>query len=177
MSKVIELKNVRLSYPSIFEHGTFGGESTGKYSANLLLPKTDTKAYEALLEMVDEIKKTSKLKTDKIFIADGDADDAEETDGHWIIKVANKNRPTLVNRNGTVVTKEDAEANNLLFAGCYVNAFVGAWGMNNAYGKRVVGQLAGLQHVKGSPEDAFGETGTVSAGMFTVLDDEEDTDF
>lgn len=38
MSK-IQLKAVRLSFPSLFQMGSFGGDSTGKYEATFVLDK------------------------------------------------------------------------------------------------------------------------------------------
>ena len=36
----IMLPNVRLSFPSLWQHESFGGESTGKYAATFILDKT-----------------------------------------------------------------------------------------------------------------------------------------
>jgi hypothetical protein len=177
MAKVIELKNVRLSFPHVFEHGTFGGESTGKYEATFLLPKSDEKTYKAIMAEVEATKGKTKIPSDKICVKDGDELDDEYTDGHWVIRTANPNRPTLVNRKGIPVTKDDNEVDPMFFGGATVNAFISFWKQDNAYGKRVNGNLAGIQYVSGDQmEDGFGDTGTVKTDMFSVLDDEEDSD-
>jgi len=178
MAKVIELKNVRLSFPALFEHGSFGGESTGKYEATFLLPKGDEKTYKAIMAEIDATKGKTKIPSNKICVLDGDELDDEYSDGHWVIRTGNKNRPTLVDRKGHPITKDDNEAEPMFFGGATVNAFVSFWKQDNSYGKRVNGNLAGIQYVKGDVmDDGFGDTGTVKADMFTVLDDDvEDGD-
>ncbi len=175
MAKVIKLENVRLSFPHVFEHGSFGGESTGKYEATFLLPKSNTKAYDMVMAEVEATKGKTKIASDKICVKDGDEKDDEHSAGHWVITTSNKNRPTLVNRSGTPVTKEDNEVNPMFFGGATVNAFISFWKQDNSYGKRVNGNLAGIQYVSGDVmEDGFGDTGTVKADMFDVLDDDGD---
>ena len=173
MSKIIELKNVRLSFPSVFQHGTFGGETTGKYEATFLLPKSDTKTYDAIIAEVLAVKGKTKMSEDKIAVKDGDEIDDEYSAGHWVIRTANKNRPTLVDRSGNPVTTEDNEVNPMFFGGATVNAFISFWKQDNSYGKRINGNLAGIQYVSGDVmDDGFSDTGVVKASMFDVLDDE-----
>ena len=169
------LKNVKLSFPKVFEHGSFGGESTGKYEATFLLPKTDTATYDKLMKAIDEVKGKTKIPSDKVAVKDGDELDDEHTDGMWVIKTANKNRPTLIDRTKNPVTKEDDEVNPMFFGGATVNASVSFWKQDNSYGKRVNGNLAGIQYVSGDIEtDGFGDTGTASADEFDDFEDDED---
>ena len=166
------LKNVKLSFPKVFEHGSFGGESTGKYEATFLLPKTDVKTYERVMELITEAKGKTKIPSDKLAIKDGDELGDEHTDGMWVIKTANKNRPTLLDRSKNPVTREDDEADPMFFGGATVNASISFWKQDNSYGKRINGNLAGIQYVSGDiEEDGFGDTGTASADEF---DDEDD---
>ena len=175
MAKNIKLKNVRLSFPSVFEHGSFGGESTGKYEATFLLPKSDEKTYKEIMAEIEAVKGKTKIPSDKVCIKDGDETDDEHAQGHWIIKTANKNRPTLVDRQGHPVTKEDNEVNPMFFGGATVNAIISFWKQDNSYGKRINGNLAGIQYVSGDiAEDGFGDTGTVSADAFDAMDDDDD---
>ncbi len=175
MAKVLELKNVKLSFPKVFQHGTFGGESTGKYEATFLLPKEDEKMYNEIMAEVEATKGKTKITTEKIAVKDGDELDDENSAGCWVIRTSNKNRPTLVDRKGNPVTEQDNEIDPMFFGGATVNAFVSFWKQDNAYGKRVNGNLAGIQYVSGDiMEDGFGDTGTVKADMFAVLDDDDD---
>jgi hypothetical protein len=174
MSKSIKLKNVKLSFPSVFEHGVYGGESTGKYEATFLLPKSDEKTYKAIMAEIEAVKGKTKIPSDKICIKDGDETDDEFAQGCWIIKTANKNRPTLVDRERNIVSKEDNEVNPMFFGGATVNAVIGVWKQDNAYGKRINGNLSGIQYVSGDiNEDGFTDTGVASVDDF---DDEDDDD-
>ncbi len=174
MSKNITLKNVRLSFPAVFEHARFGGEDTGKYSATFLLPKTDKEGYKKVMDLINEVKGKVKVPSDKLFIKDGDETDDEHAQGHWIIRTSNKNRPTLVDRSRNPVTKEDNEANPMFFGGATVNAVIGAWLQNNDFGKRINGNLAGIQYVSGDIfEDGFSDTGTASVDDFEEIDEDD----
>ena len=42
------LKNVRLSFPSLFKTEVYGGEDTGKFAATFLIPKSDTKTVQSI---------------------------------------------------------------------------------------------------------------------------------
>jgi hypothetical protein len=173
MSKVM-LKSVKLSFPKVFEHGSFGGESTGKYEATFLLPKSDTATYKKVMSAIEEVKGKTKIPSDKLAIKDGDELDDDITAGYWVIKTANKNRPTLLDRQKNPVTKEDNEVDPMFFGGATVNASISFWKQDNNYGKRVNGNLAGIQYVSGDIEtDGFSDTGTASADEFDEFDDEE----
>ena len=61
MARSLMLKNVRLSFPSLFKKAEFNGV-VGKYEATMLLPKTDTEQYEKVIEAIEACKKDTKLK-------------------------------------------------------------------------------------------------------------------
>ena len=44
----VMLKNVRLSFPSLFATEVYGGEDTGKFAATFLIPKSDTKTVATI---------------------------------------------------------------------------------------------------------------------------------
>jgi hypothetical protein len=168
------LKNVKLSYPKVFEHGSFGGETTGKYEATFLLPKSDETTYKKLMALIEEAKGKTKIASDKVFIKDGDETDDEYAANHWIIKTSNKNRPTLIDRGRNPITKEDNEITPMFFAGATVNASIGAWKQDNAFGKRINGNLAGIQYVSGDIHtDGICDTGTTSAADFDDIEEDE----
>jgi len=175
MAAVIKLKNVVLSFPSVFEHGSFGGESTGKYEATFLLSKSDTKTYDKIVAEIKEVMGKSKIPQSKWAIKDGDETDDEHAQGHWIIKTANKNRPTLVDGKRNIITREDNEVDPMFFGGATVNAVISFWKQDNSYGKRVNGNLSGIQYVKGDiHEDGFTDTGTAQVDDFDEVDDEDE---
>ena len=72
----IKLKNVRLSFPSLFQRAVFQGEE-GKFEATFLLNKVEH--AETIAEIEAQIKqriavdlKGAKLGADKICLKDGD---------------------------------------------------------------------------------------------------------
>lgn len=165
----ISIKNARLSFPSLFQKASFDGKE-GKYEATLLFPKTDTKTYDAIMAAIEECKKENKLKvaSDKLFIKDGDDIEYDGYAGMWAVKASNNKRPTTINRDRTPLV----EADEVLYAGCYVNAIVEPWGQNNKFGKRVNANLLGIQFVKDG--ESFGDGGTsASVDDFEDIDDDE----
>ena len=144
MSK-IHLNNVRLSFPSIFNKATFEGKET-KFEATLLIPKSDTATKAVLDEAIKSLLAEAKMKVgaDKICLKDGDDSDYDGYEGNWSLKASNSKRPRLVNKDKTPIVEED----NILYAGCYVNAIIDLWAQNNGYGKRVNANLLGIQFVK-----------------------------
>ena len=164
----IKIPNGRISFPSLFKKAEFNGVE-GKYEATILFPKTDTKTYDAIMKAIEECKKANKLKVgaDKLFIKDGDDVEYEGYEGHWAVKGSNNKRPTVINRDKTPLV----EADEVVYAGCFVNAILEPWGQNNNYGKRVNANLLGVQFVKdGEP---FGDGGsTASVDDFEELEEE-----
>lgn len=168
----IKIKNARLSFPSLFKKASFNGVE-GKYEATLLFPKSDKKTYDAIMDAIEECKKDNKLKVgaDKLFIKDGDDIEYDGYEGHWAVKASNNKRPTVINRDKTPLTEED----EIIYAGCYVNAVIEPWGQNNQYGKRINSNLLGIQFVKDG--ESFGAGGsTASEDDFDDIEDDEDDD-
>ena len=142
----ITIKNARLSFPSLFKKAVFDGKE-GKYEATLLFPKSDTATYEKITAEIEKIKKdnkNAKVGADKIFIKDGDDSEYDGCEGMWMVKASNNKRPTVINRDKTPLVEED----EVLYAGCYVNAIIDGWFQNNQFGKRVNANLLGVQFVK-----------------------------
>lgn len=174
MSK-INIKNVRLSFPSLFQQAVFGGESTGKYEATFILDKeyhaeTIEKLNAEIANLVKSLK--SKLPAEKICLKDGDEGERPEFEGKMTIKASTKRRPLVIDRDKSPLTEDD----NRIYAGCYVNAIISLWAQNNNYGKRVNAQLEGVQFYQdGEP---FGDAGvSVDAfDAFDAFDDDDDLD-
>lgn len=156
MSK-LKLANVRLSFPSLFQTAKFGGEDTGKFEATFILDKeehsdTIAKIESAITKLMKEELKT-KLSSDKLCLKDGDDMGRPEYDGKMTLKASTKKRPLVINRDKSPIT----EADNVVYAGCYVHAIVSLWAQNNTWGRRINAQLDGIQFFKdGEP---FGEGG------------------
>ena len=144
-TSTIKLKNVRLSFPSLFQHEVYGGESTGKFAATLILDKEEHKDAIASIKkatndlMMETFK--GKIPSDKLALKDGDESGRPEYAGAYTIKVSTKKRPTVIDRDKTPLVEDDGRP----YSGCYVNAIIGLWAQNNAYGKRINGNLLGIQ--------------------------------
>lgn len=176
MSK-IRLKNVRLSFPSLFHHATFNGESTDKYESTFVLDKVaHADAIKELQANISELMKTelkSKLGADRICLKDGDEQDRPEFENKMTIKASTKKRPLVIDRSKSPITEDD----DVVYAGCYVNAIISLWAQNNGYGKRINAQLDGVQFVKdGEP---FADN-AVSVDAFDAFEEDmidDDIDF
>ncbi len=170
MSK-IQLKAVRLSFPSLFQPSSFGGESTDKYEATFVLDKKEhAEVIKQIQTAADALMKEAfkgKIPADKVCLKDGDDMARPEFEGKMTIKALTKKRPLVINRNKSPITEDD----NIVYAGCYVNAIVNLWAQNNQYGKRINAQLDGVQFCRdGEP---FGDSG-ISAEAFDVFGEEDD---
>lgn len=166
-----KVPNVRLSYPSLFQHAVFGGESTGKYEATFLLNKDEhaEQIAEIKAEIARMIKEDlkSKLPSDKICLKDGDETGKDSYANCYIVKTSTKKRPLTIDRSKRPVVEED----NVFYGGCYVNAIFSLWSMNNSYGKRINAQLDAVQFVKDG--DPLGDSG-VSISEFDGFGSEDD---
>ena len=166
----VMLKNVRLSFPSLFKTEVYAGEDTGKYAATFLIPKSDTKTVTAIEQackaaLVEKYGEGKIPKGFKMPLVDGDDKEYQGYQDHVYIKANTKKRPTLVNRDKTPIAEED----NILYGGCYVNASIDVWVMDNSYGKKVLASLNAIQFVKDG--EAFGSK-SEGADDFDDLDDE-----
>lgn len=170
MSK-IKLQNVRLSFPSLFQQAAFGGESTGKYEATFILDKKEhaqvISQIEAEIARLQKEEIKAKVSSDKICLKDGDEMGRPEYEGKMTIKASTKKRPLVIDRDKSPITEDD----NVVYAGCYVNAILTLWPQNNNFGKRVNAQLDGVQFVRdGEP---FGDGG-ISADAFDAFGDDDE---
>lgn len=168
MSK-ITLKNVRLSFPSLFDRSVFEGKE-GKFCATFLIDKSDVKLKKEIDAAIAKVIAEAKIKiaSDKICIKDGDESELEGYEGNWSLKASNNKRPLVIDRDRTPLTADDEK----LYAGCYVNAMIDFWIQNNSYGKRVNANLYGVQFVKEG--EAFGNSGPVPIEIADEFENLED---
>ncbi len=165
-----QLRNVRLSFPSLFHRSEFNGEQ-GKFEATFLINKETQKALVSEINaQIEAALKEAKVKvpSDKICLRDGDFIEYDGYDGHFALKASTKKRPTIIDRDKTPLAEDDL---NAPYAGCYVNAIVDLWVQNNQYGKRVNAQLYGVQFVKDG--EAFGAVDTDVTDEFDDISGED----
>jgi hypothetical protein len=132
MGKLVQLKNVRLSFPSIFEATDYQGDSNFKYRAQFIFDRGS--ANEKLLRSaIDEVtqelwgdKAKSILKkvenTNFFCLREGDSSRPDDPAyaGKMFVSATNDKRPKVVDRDNSVLAKDDEKP----YAGCYVNAFI-----------------------------------------------------
>lgn len=167
------LRGVRLAFPSLWKKATFEGDET-KFEATFLVPKKDKKTKKALMKLIEDCKEQNKIKTNKVFVRDGDDPEFEDYDGyagHWCVKAANTVRPKVLDRDKSHLTEEDG----VIYSGCYVNAQISPWAQNNKWGRRINANLLGVQFVKdGEPFSGGGKT--ADDDDFDDLSDDYDDD-
>ena len=172
MSK-FQVKNARLSFPSLFHKAVFNGAET-KFGATFLVAKGSAQE-KMILEELEKFKATldkSKLKGLKITsVVDGDDKEYDGYEGMTALRATNQRRPTVVDKDRTQLTEED----NRLYAGCYVNAIVEFWFSDHPLGgKQILATLHGVQFYKDG--DSFSDFVASKPEDFDEIDEDEDDD-
>jgi hypothetical protein len=169
----VTLRNVRLSFPALFEPKK-GPEETSKsaYAATFLLDKelnaTDIKAVQAAISAL--VKAEFKGVTPpKVCLRDGN--EKNHLDGYgpdvMFISARNEKRQLVLDRDAkTPVVASD----NKIYAGCYVNAVIRLWAQNNKFGKRINASLGPVQFVRDGEE--FGDSKINPADHFQPVSDD-----
>jgi hypothetical protein len=154
----LTLKNVRLSFPDIFEAKSVNNGAP-RYTANFLIPKTDKEQLRAVKVIIDEITAEEfngkALPGERTPFKDGDESDYDGYAGHYAVsaaKPAKNGRPTIVDKDKSPLTADDGKP----YAGCYVNAIVRFYSINGksdtksdkSYGKRICCSLEAIQFWK-----------------------------
>lgn len=169
----ILIKNVRLSYPHLFEKFVMEGddEAKGRYSAKFLLDKeTHAEEIKAIRQHLVALQKEwfeGKIGGEKLFLKDGDDSGKEEQEGSWVISASDtKRRPQVLDKDKSPIVEED----DIVYGGCYVHALIRPWKQQHPkYGKRVNANLIGVQFHKDG--ERFGEEPVDASNYF---DDEDD---
>jgi len=141
----IKLKNVQISFPSLFTTSSFNGVDTGKYDASFLIAKDSDQA-----KMVQEAVKSAGVEEfgakewpkAKLCLKDGDdKPDLQGYPGSWVLRASTKKRPLVINGDKTPITAED----DVIYGGCLVNASLDVRGFNSQYGRFITATLLGVQ--------------------------------
>jgi len=143
----IVLERVRLSFPELFEARAFDGNDSknAKFSANFLMDKDDQK--EEIAGVMGAIKEAiagkwkTKPKDLKLCFKDGEEKSYDGYENAWSLSANNKRRPSVVDEHNKPLEKNDEK----IYAGCYVNALVSFWCMDNKWGRRVLCNLEAVQ--------------------------------
>lgn len=176
---------VRFSYLHVFEPFAFDGSSDPRYSATLLIPKSD----KALVKKVQDAISTAysaavtntwggkKPPLDKVTpLRDGDEpnDDGESRGeayaGHYYLNAKSRTQPGVVDKHCQPIMSTDD-----FYSGCYGFASVAFGGYDNSGNKGISCYLNNVMKVKdGEP---LGGAKTSAADDFAgldIADDEEE---
>lgn len=139
---------VRLTFANVWTPRDSFGED--KYSATLLIPKTDKVTIAKLKECIENAKvngadKLNGAKKVKSTLKDGNDVDAdgeeypEEYKGHYALNTSSKRQPGIVNKNLEKILDQ-----NEVYSGCYVVANINFYAYNSNGNK---GIACGLNHI------------------------------
>lgn len=179
-SEVLRISG-RLSYPKLFKPEAYSEGQEKKFQATILADPSDAKeaaqikaikaaAAKLLKEAFGEDFKPSGLKG--ICFGDGNKktkEDGSISEGYkdrFYITLSNTVRPAVANRKGEPVAEGDPQCP---YAGCFVNATLTLWTQNNSFGKRINGNLRGVQFVRDG--EAFGAAPVSVEDEFEALED------
>lgn len=171
----IALRDVRISYPHIFEPFAYQGQGKAKYSAKFLIPKTNTalvkQIADAMKELATNTYKDKKLPpADKLCLRDGDQTGRDEDAGYWVLSASDDARPVVVDQKRNPLTAED----EVIYPGCVVNAKIRLWAQDNQYGKRINANLMGVQFSKDGERLGSGRTRQSADEMFDSVESLDD---
>lgn len=182
-SEKIMLKNVRLSFPRLFEARAFQEGQEPRYEATFLLDPSD-KAHARMIKEIEGqaeaiiAEKWGKKVPKKLPKCFGYADEEGiEYDGYpgmffvRTVKYGSSGRPVVVDRQRNPITADDG----VIYAGCYVNGTVSLWTQDNQFGTRINGNLRAVQFVRDG--DAFGAAPVDPEDEFEALDEVDEDEF
>lgn len=172
----IQLKNVRLAFPTLFEPKTVNGEGKPAFSASFLLDPADpqVKTLEKAIETTAKEKWGAKAEAvlkqmraqDKLCLHDGDLKaNYDGFPGMLYVSSRSNTRPLVIDADKSPLAESDGKP----YAGCYVNASIELWAQDNNYGKRINAQLRGVQFFRDG--DAFAGGGAADADEFDDVTD------
>lgn len=180
----VYLKDVRLSFPHLWDRQKANEEAAPKFSAAFLIDpstkmgKANIKKIEAAIEAAKEAKwgkPDKKIKDDRCCYFDGNDvldDDDNVKKGYedvMVIKASNKDVVRLLTRHKKVAEKD----NDPFYAGCYVECILGLYGTDNGGPPGVFASLDGVRFLRDG--ERFGAD-PVSDDDFDDYDDDEDED-
>lgn len=142
----VKLKNVKISFPSIFNHAEYQGESRGQYEAQFLIAEDDPQLNE-IKKIIAKVAKDEfgdAWKKAKLPLTDGNEKTYDGYAGHWALKATNKNRFAIIDRDRTPLVEADDKPR----AGDVVNVLVSIYAFSNKYGSFLKAQLMALQFVE-----------------------------
>lgn len=154
---------VRFSHPHIDKAWKKDGDKgPPKFSVQAMLgKKTHAAAIELIQERIDEIlaeHKVRKLKSDRLFMRDGDESDDEVHEGFMLVSAREERRPPMRNRKGEriEIDDEDTPPSELFVGGHWGAVLIRPWWQDSKdWGKRVNCGLSAIQFLM--KDETFGK--------------------
>jgi len=172
----IGLKNVRLSFPTLFVAKSVNA-SEPKFSASFLIDKSaGNSEIEKVQRAIEAVKKAkwgaNPPKGIKTCLHEGSSKDFDGYDEtNMFVSASSARRPTVVDQRLNPLGQSDGKP----YAGCFVNASIRLWAQDNQYGKRVNAELLAVQFVKDGEAFSAGGQPVIAENEFTVIEgDDED---
>ena len=165
---------VRLSYEHVWEPSSInGGEE--KYSASLIIPKSDKATVNAIQKAVDAAieeglakfggKKPNKAAI-KLPLRDGDAEREDEAyQNSFFVNANSRTAPQIVDRSVQPILDR-----NEVYSGCYIRASISFYAFNSNGNKGIACGLNNIQKIRDG-EPLGGRTN--AADDFTTVEDED----
>lgn len=147
--------------------GKHAGKVPYRWSANFLIPKSDTKAYETLRAALRQALAAKwptdppKIKSDKLCLKDGDEETYAGYAGNWYVSASRTayaagdgtppRRPfQIVDKNRVLDPASGKrvfpDASGKVYAGCHVNAVLSIWAQDDPeFGKRLNASIEAIQ--------------------------------
>lgn len=178
---IMQLKNVRLAFPALFEPKAVNPGDKPKFGGSFLLPPDHPQVAEIRQNIIqtardkwgekaDAILKELKAK-DRLCLHDGDTKaQYDGFEGMLYVSASSDARPTLIDRDKTPLVEADGRP----YAGCYVVVSIDIWAQDNNYGKRINATLRGVQFSKDG--DAFSGARPADADEFDDLGGDESSE-
>lgn len=174
----IKLHNVRLAFPNLHTPRTINGEGAPAYSGSFIMEPDHPSEQELKdgMETVGREKWGAKWPTikkeleskDRTALHNGDSKASYQGfSGNTYVSARSTTRPLVIDRDKTPLTAND----NKPYSGCYVNAHLDIWAMDNQYGRRICASLRGVQFVKDG--DAFSGGGSASVDDFDSIEGDD----
>lgn len=192
----IKLPDVRINFARIFKaEGFQGSEDNKKFNAQFILEADNPAHKKALKELRAAINEAGQEKwgakwkggkmavkgyclksadpelqdgqfVTSIDVEDEDGEIPEYLIGSYQVSASETKRPTVVDRDKTPLTEEDAK----IYDGCRVTAVISVWAQDNKFGKRLNANLLAVQFK--NDDEPLGGTAAEK-----VSDDDFDDDF
>ena len=177
------LRNVRLSFPTLFVAEQFDGQGAFNYSASFLIDpgSPNDKAIRAAIKKAAEaawkdkaaaILKSIDGQSMKYCYLDGNTKNYDGYEGKWVLSAKrpqDSGRPKVIDKDLSEISPEEGRP----YGGCFVNAKVQVWGQYK--GKGAPGMRCSLIAVQFVADgESFGGAPPATADGFDSVEAEED---